>query len=67
VGNQDDRALTMERWRDAGGQAFTEYLMIVGLLAAIIIAVKTVVVPVLSLMVASLVRWIAVYLTSVPI
>jgi Flp pilus assembly pilin Flp len=67
VGNQDDRTVTVTRWRDASGQAFTEYLMLVGVLAAIIISVTTVVVPALSWMVIFLVRLIAVYLTSVPV
>ena len=40
--------------------------MIVGLLVSIIIVTTRVIVPIMSLMVASLVRLVAVYLTSVP-
>jgi ribosomal protein S12 methylthiotransferase accessory factor YcaO len=65
VGNPHNRSLKTDRWRGVAGQVLVEYLMVLGLLAAIIISVTRVIVPVLSLMVVSLSRFIAVHLTSV--
>ncbi len=66
MGNSDDCALTRRKPHDERGQATVEYLMIIGLLASIIIAITRVIIPIMSLMVVSLMRLVAVYLTSVP-
>jgi Flp pilus assembly pilin Flp len=55
-----------ESWRGERGQTLTEYLMIVGLLTALIISLTKIIVPALSYVVVHLVRHMAVYLTSVP-
>jgi Flp pilus assembly pilin Flp len=66
MGNPDDCSLIMRQRHGERGQAAVEYLMIIGLLASIIIAITRVIVPIMSLMVVSLMRLVAVYLTSVP-
>jgi Flp pilus assembly pilin Flp len=66
MGNTDNCPLNIRRRRDERGQAAVEYLMIIGLLASIIIATTRIIVPIMSLMVVSLMRLVAVYLTSVP-
>ena len=53
------------RWCGERGQALTEYLMIVGLVTAIIISLTKIIVPVFSYVVVSLVKWMSVHMTSV--
>lgn len=66
IRHQVDRAVTRSRWEDERGQALTEYLMIVGLLTAIIISITKIIVPGFSFAVVSLVKWMSVHMTSVP-
>jgi hypothetical protein len=47
------------------GQTFTEYIMLLGLLSAIIVAVTRIVVPGIAWVIDRLVRHMATYLTSV--
>jgi Flp pilus assembly pilin Flp len=70
MGNQDDRAVTprdpVARLREERGQTLSEYLMIVGLLTAIIISLTQIIVPSLSFVIVHLVQFMSVHLTSVP-
>jgi Flp pilus assembly pilin Flp len=50
--------------RDAHGQTFTEYVMVLGLISAIIVAVTQIVVPGVAWVVERLVRHTAIYLSS---
>lgn len=52
-------------WRSARGQTTTEYLMILGLLTAIIISLTQIIVPAVGWVVVKLVRHMAVYVSSV--
>ena len=51
--------------RSERGQAFVEYTMMLGLLAAIIIAITGIIVPAFGTIIADLVQHIAVYVSSV--
>lgn len=53
----------VRRGRDTG-QAFVEYLMIVGILTAVIIAVTKIVVPFLGFLVVKLVQHMSVFVSS---
>ena len=53
------------RWREEGGQTLVEYVMIAGILTAVIIAVTKIVVPALGYVVVELVRHMAVFVSSV--
>lgn len=53
------------RWGKERGQAMVEYLMITGILTAVIIAVTKIVVPALGFVVVELVRHMAVFVSSV--
>jgi Flp pilus assembly pilin Flp len=59
------RALRRRIWRSERGQTLTEYLMIAGLLTAIIISLTGIIVPALAEAVVGLVRYVAKNLTSV--
>jgi hypothetical protein len=50
--------------RDARGQAVTEYLMIAGLLTAILVALTEIIVPTFSYAVVRIVTHIAVFVSS---
>ena len=52
-------------WRDQAGQTVTEYLMIAGLLTAMIIVLTQIIVPGVALPVVDLVRHMVIYLSSV--
>ena len=52
-------------WRDRAGQTVTEYLMIAGLLSAMIIMLTQIIVPGVANPVVDLVRHMVVYLSSV--
>jgi len=52
-------------WRDRAGQTVTEYLMIAGLLTAMIIVLTQIIVPGVALPVVDLVRHMVIYLSSV--
>lgn len=58
--------MTRRPSRDESGQALTEYLMILGLIVAIIVSISRIIVPGVSFAIVSLVRWMSVYMTSVP-
>ena len=47
------------------GQAFVEYTMMLGLLAAIIIAITGLIVPAIGTLIADMVQHIAIYVSSV--
>lgn len=51
-------------WRRARGQTLTEYVMIAGLLTAIIIAMTGIIVPSLSWAIVGLVKYVAVNVAS---
>lgn len=53
-------------WRASNGQTFTEYVMVVGLLTAIIIALTRVIVPGVAWVVVQLVQRMQVYITGYP-
>ena len=53
------------RVRSDAGQAFTEYTMILALLAMIIVALTNMIVPASARLVVALVRHMAIYLSSV--
>jgi len=50
--------------RDQGGQTFTEYTMILGILTAIIVALTGMIVPQMRFVIQRLVTYMAIYLTS---
>ncbi len=52
------------RARSERGQAFTEYTMMLGLLAAIIIALTGIIVPGVGRVIVGLVKHVAVYVSS---
>ena len=52
-------------WRGEAGQALVEYLMIVGILTAVIIAVTQIVVPFLGYLMVKLVQHMSVFISSV--
>ena len=56
----------MSRWRGERGQTLTEYLMIAGLLTAIIISLTGIIVPNLSFAIVGLVEYVADNMTSGP-
>jgi Flp pilus assembly pilin Flp len=53
------------RWRADQGQTFTEYLMILGFLTAMIISLSSVIVPTIREVVATLITQMSCGLTSV--
>ena len=70
MGNQDHRTVSVRparcpRWRSERGQTFTEYMMISGILTAIVLAVTNIVVPTLGWMVVSLAKHMALSMSSV--
>ena len=56
----------MNQHRRDSGQALTEYLMVLGLVAAVIIAITGLIMPAIRSVVVSVIRYVAVNLTSVP-
>jgi Flp pilus assembly pilin Flp len=54
-------------WRSERGQTLTEYVMIAGLLTAIIISITGIIVPGLSRAIVGLVRYVAVNVASGPV
>ena len=53
------------QWGEERGQALVEYLMMAGILTAIIISLTRIVVPALGFVVVELVRHMAVFVSSV--
>jgi Flp pilus assembly pilin Flp len=60
-----DAAGRPRRWRDERGQTFTEYVMVLGLLTAIIASLTGLVVPGLTAAVMGLIRHMSIYISSV--
>lgn len=60
------RAVRRRGWRSERGQTLTEYVMIAGLLTAIIISLTGIIVPALAEVVVAIVEYVAVNLTSRP-
>jgi hypothetical protein len=52
-------------WPDERGQTFTEYVMVLGLLTAIIASLTAIIVPGLRTAVIGLVQHMSIYLSSV--
>lgn len=57
--------VTRDRRDGERGQTFTEYMMILGLLSAIIIALTGIIVPGITYVVVRIVRHIVLYVSSV--
>ena len=60
------RAVNSRGWRSECGQTLTEYVMIAGLLTAIIISLTGIIVPGLARAIVGLVQYVAVNMTSGP-